>query len=264
MTDLATVTPGDVDAALAACGVNGGDVLFLHGDAIVTAEFPPATPEERCDRLIEAILMRLGPAGTLVMPTFTYSFTCSEPFDVRHSPSAVGAISERFRNWPGVLRSCNPMFSVAALGRFAHVFATSRANECFGRDTAFAKLHQLDARICCAGCSFDRATFVHYVEERAGVDYRFHKKFTGTVVQADGRRRQAICRYFVRDLDRDTATDLSRLRARLLETGKLSVSSIGRVAVVAVGAHDFFETATAMLKEDPRALIREGTNRRAA
>ena len=72
------------------------------------------------------------------------------------------------------------------------------------------------------------------------------------------------CRYFVRDLERDTATHLSRLRTKLQDAGKLSVSSIGRVGMVCVSAQDFFETASAMLAADPRALIREGGKRRAA
>jgi aminoglycoside 3-N-acetyltransferase len=264
VSDRAFLGPADVDNALAACGVGAGDVLFLHSDAILTAQFPPAAPEERYDMLIDAVLARLGDAGTLVMPTFTYSFTRDEPFDVDLSPSTVGTITEHFRKRQGVLRSANPMFSVAAFGRFAHVFATSRANECFGRDTAFAKLHQLDGKICCAGCSFDRATFVHYVEERSAVEYRSFKKFTGKVVRADGKPRQMTCRYFVRDLERDTATHLSRLRTKLQDAGKLSVSSIGRVGMVCVSAQDFFETASAMLAADPRALIREGGKRRAA
>ena len=58
--------------------------------------------------------------------------------------------------------------------------------------------------------------------------------------------------------------DLPRLRTKLVDTGKLSVSSIGRVGVACVSAHDFFETAMAMLDADPRALIREGGTRRAA
>ncbi len=264
MSDPDFLGPSDVDGALAACGVEAGDVLFLHSDAILTAQFPPSAPEERYDMLIDAVLERLGNAGTLVMPTFTYSFTRSEPFDVDHSPSTVGAITEHFRKRPGVLRSGNPMFSVAAFGRFAHVFANSRANECFGRDTAFAKLHQLDGKICCAGCSLDRSTFVHYVEERSAVEYRYFKKFTGKVARTDGIRRKMTCKYFVRDLERDTATDLSSLRARLQDAGKLSVSSIGRVGMVCVSAQDFFATAMAMLDADPRALIREGGERRAA
>jgi aminoglycoside 3-N-acetyltransferase len=256
--------PADVDDALAACGVEVGDVLFLHTDAIVTEQFPPSVPEERYDMLIDAVLARLWDGGTLVMPTFTFSFTRSEPFDIHQSPSTVGAISEHFRKRPGVLRSGNPIFSVAAFGRFAHAFAGSKSNECFGRDTAFAKLHQLNGKICCAGCSFDRATFVHYVEERNAVEYRSFKKFKGTLTQAGGKRRQMTCRYFVRDLERDTATDLSRLRTKLQDTGKLSVSSIGGVGLVCVSAQNFFETAAAMLQADPRALIREGGGRRAA
>ena len=69
----------------------------------------------------------LGEDGTLVVPTFNYSFTQGDVFDIRHSPSSVCVISEYFRNRTGVVRSSDPIFSVAAKGRHANRFADSNS-----------------------------------------------------------------------------------------------------------------------------------------
>lgn len=101
----------------------------LHGDTIVATQLRPMEAPESYNTLIDALLARIGVAGTLAMPTSTYSFTRSEPFDARHLSSMAGAITDHFGKRPGVLRSCNPMVSVAAFGRLAHVFAGSNVTD---------------------------------------------------------------------------------------------------------------------------------------
>jgi len=90
------------------------------------------------------------------------------------------------------------------------------------------------------------------------VDYRYFKIFTGRI--AGGPPTQ--CRYFVRDLTRDSQIDLRRLQERLAETGKLASVDIGRVKLLAVRALDFEQAARALLAEDPVSLIREGATLR--
>jgi aminoglycoside 3-N-acetyltransferase len=249
--------PGEVIHAFERCGIRSGDVVMVHSDALVAAQFPPMSAAARYDLLIDALLTLLGRDGTLVMPTFTYSFSRGETFDVRQSPSTVGAITEHFRHRSGVRRSLNPMFSVAAYGRHADEFAMADPSDCFGEQSAFAQLHVRDGKIVCIGCAFDRITFIHYVEQQIGVDYRYFKAFEGCVIDADCMMRTATVRCFVRDLDRNVITDLSPLRIRMSRNGNLTVGELGRVEMTAVRARDFHDDARALLAEGADALIRE-------
>ena len=252
--------PEHVVAALGACGIASGDLLMLHSDALVAAQFRGVPEQQRLDLVLDAVLAGLGPSGTLVVPTFTYSFTKGEVFDLDYSPSTVGRLTEHFRRRPGVLRSRHPLFSVAAQGPLAPAFAASATGDCFGPGTAFDLLHRHGGKIACLGCGFDRITFVHYVEQRAGVDYRYNKRFDG-LFRRDGFEQAASVSYLVRDLARDTPCDLGRLKRRLQDADKLRSAAVGRVGLLAVTAHDFFETASVLLAEDPAALIREGAGR---
>jgi len=252
-----TIAPSDIADAFRRCGVKRGDVLMLHSDALVLAQLPDMSTEDRYRVLFDSLADVLGPEGTLVVPVFTYSFCENETFDLRESPSTVGVLTEYFRNLPGVVRTPDPLFSVALRGPLANEFAAASPLDCFSGESVFGLLARHDAHIACLGCGFDRITFVHYVEQAAGVDYRYPKTFSGRIVEPDGARDMSVS-YFVRDLDRDTVTDTTRLKNRLADRGLLQETAIGRIGLNVVKADAFYLEARALLAEDPVALIREG------
>jgi len=252
-----SIEPRAVTQAFAECGVRPGDVLMLHSDALAAAQLATGTIEERMDALIEGVLAVLGETGTLVMPTFTYSATRDEPFDPENSPSTVGQITEHFRRRPGVLRSRHPIFSIAAVGTWAIQFADSDIHDCFGPGTAFGLLARHDAWLACLGCAFDRLTFVHHVEQMAAVDYRYFKAFRYELI-VKGVVETGTMRYFVRDIERNTATRLDRLKAALIENGALKTGAIGRAQLLCVRVSDFTATALTLLKTHSMALIEAG------
>jgi aminoglycoside 3-N-acetyltransferase len=253
------IAPGDITDALLSVGIKQGSILLVHADAIIAAHFQPVAKSQRLDLLIGAIEAAIGSLGTLVIPTFSYSFTKGEPFDVLNTPSAVGMVSEHFRALPGVCRSADPIFSFACRGHRAKELCSIQVRECFGPESVFAALHRWNACIVNLGCSMTRGgTFVHYVETAHGVDYRYKKKFSGTVIRPDEQKYDCSVVYNVRDLNRKSEADLRRLQARLTAEKKLHSRDVGRSQIMAVTAGDFFDTAWRMLEEDPTSLIAEG------
>jgi aminoglycoside 3-N-acetyltransferase len=254
-----TIAPSGVTDALMAIGVKPGSVAMVHADAIVAAQFPAMPNEQRLDLLIEAVEAALGDDGTLVIPAFSYSFTKGEPFDIDKTPSAVGMVSERFRNQPGVHRTADPIFSFACRGPLAQELCAIPVKECFGAQSVFAFLHRCNAHIVDLGCSMNRGgTFVHYVETAYGVAYRYKKAFSGTVISRTGEAAECSIVYNVRDLTRRSDADLGRLQKRLGDDGKLRTVQVGRSRIMAVTASDLFDTVWKMLDEDPVSLIAEG------
>jgi aminoglycoside 3-N-acetyltransferase len=252
-----TIVPSAVTDALLAVGVRRGGVVLVHPDAIVAAQFPPMA--NVLDILIEAMEAAIGGEGTLVMPTFSYSFTKGETFDVRNTPSAVGMVTERFRTRPSVRRTADPIFSFACRGPGAGELCAIPVKECFGAQSVFAALHRLNAHIVGLGCSLSRGgTFVHYVETAHNVDYRYNKTFSGKVISDSGEVSECSVVYNVRDLARKSDADLGRLQRQLADDGTLRVAELGRSRIMAVTAGDLFDTAWKMLDDDPLSLIAEG------
>ena len=257
MTGAETQLKQAVQTCLSGLQIARGDTLFLHSDAIVVAQFPGAETAAKIHALLDALEEFLGPEGTLVLPTFTYSFTKGEVFDRRSTPSTVGMITEIFRLRPGVVRNADPIFSMAASGAAREEFAQTSGRECFGSESTFALLRRRNAWIAGFGCIFN-TTFVHYVEKCFGVDYRFEKSFPGTLVDTDGSNRQTEASYYVRDLNRKSDSNLGRLRQRLVQANAFATADLGRVRAWAVRAGQFEEQAAALLRENGAALIEEG------
>ena len=125
--------------------------------------------------VVRALLARLGPEGTLVMPAATPEL--SDPngssdglppiFDVASTPTSMGAIAEAFRTYPGTLRSDHPLNSVCARGPLAQEIIGEHAlgfSEAEG--TPYEKLYDLAAHTLLLGVGFNRCTSLHFAESR--------------------------------------------------------------------------------------------------
>jgi len=73
--------------------------------------------EDGPQTVIDALLEVLGNDGTLIMPTFNFDFCKGEPWDVRNTPSHMGAMTNMVRQHPAAKRVFHPIYSFAILGK---------------------------------------------------------------------------------------------------------------------------------------------------
>ena len=246
----------DVAAAMRQAGVSPTDWVMLHGDAGVAAQLRSIEAARRLPHLLQQLVDFMA-CGTLLVPAFSYSFTKGEDFDAAHTPGNVGQFSEVFRSLPGVQRTRHPIFSLAAIGAGTPEVMNARLDDCFGPGTVFDLLNQHDAKIVCLGCDFSRITFVHYVEQRYGVAYRYSKAFSGQLID-DGQATPLTTQYLVRDLAIQSSCDLRWLKAEAIRRGVLKMGEVGRFPVTAISARQFLSLAFELLKQDEHALIEQG------
>jgi aminoglycoside 3-N-acetyltransferase len=247
----------DISRAFTELGIQQDDLVFLHGDAGVASQYREIPPPVRLNHLLNNIINFFGPDGTLVIPDFTYSFTRDIDFSVEDTPSSIGQFSETFRIHNKSIRSKNPLFSVSSIGKFQEIFQSSSSETCFGKNSAFDLLKKHNARIVCLGCDFNRITFTHFLEESYGVPYRYHKTFSGTVIDKEITYAQSTD-YFVRDLNIDSFCNLSYLKNSLSKNGLLHETDIGRFRIYSVSAVDFYEVGINLLNKNIYSLIQEG------
>jgi len=241
----------EVAGTFVGLGARRGDVVFSHSNI---AFFGLPRGQQSAAGAVETILGgifdAIGDEGTLVVPTFTYSFAKDQVFDREHSTSTCGTFAEAVRKRSGASRSSDPLFSVAAIGARASDFTADAPAECFGPDSVWARLIAADALI--ANLNLDAgSTLVHHVEKRLGVPYRHDKTFSGTIVE-NGKQRSAQAIYFVRDLERpDTAPKFEPFDAEARRRGAARNAHLGRGSIVAIRAHAVYELIESMLAVDP-------------
>ena len=116
------------------------------------------------------------------------------------------------------------------------------------------QLHKLNAKIILF--NFDLGTsFVHYVEQKLKVEYRYIKYFTGKVIK-DSNEYEDTFDFFVRYLDRDVAVNLSKLHDYLHSTGKMKCVLLNeKYKLMQFRCNDIYQAVIGNLKTDPYFLL---------
>ena len=90
------------------------------------------------------------------------------------------------------------------------------------------------------------------------VPYRYMKSFQGTVVD-NGLSSTIDLIYFVRDQNQSSSIDWQRLRQRLIQSGRMTQSPVGRLPLYAVQTRCLKNEIMEIIKDDPRGLVLCGT-----
>ena len=197
------------------CGIQPGDTVLVHSSLKRTLTEHNTTPQAVMESFIEAA----GPEGTVLFPLFNFDFTKGVPFDIRNTPSQMGALTEAARLHPGAVRSGHPIYSFAIIGLNAEKFKVDNFSG-YGADSPFGILRELDGKIAVLDLAdLNSMTFYHHIEEMHEVDYRFHKKFTAPYTNIHGETSERTYGLFVRDLERGVTTDVDPMGELLWQKG---------------------------------------------
>jgi aminopeptidase-like protein/aminoglycoside N3'-acetyltransferase len=216
---------------------------------------------DACELLLGALQDVVGSTGTLLVPTYTFSFCRGEPYDPDQTPTTGGLWSpsaeflEYFRKLPGAVRSRDPIHSVTALGPNAAALVSDVAPTCFGADSVFDRLRRAGGKICLLGLPLEEATFRHHAEEVAGVPFRFRKLFTG-MAREHGKVRKVGWIYSVRILADNGFPDGDRLEQEARCRGVCRAAVVGTSQLLAVDARDYFDLTLEFLSRDPWSTAR--------
>lgn len=190
---------------------------------------------------------------TLLIPTFTYSFTKSGVFHRQFSKSETGRFSEELRLESPKNRTKDPIFSfIDSKDYFKELdYDYSKA---FGLGSFLDLLSKQDFVV--ANYNLDElvTTHLHYIESKYSVPYRFVKFFKGVIL--DNQQEEATnYEYLVRRLDVDTTWNRAKIKDDLLKADILKKNNVDGVNVYVYLASeaDFFWKEK--IKENPDYLI---------
>ncbi|NQU11067.1 AAC(3) family N-acetyltransferase [bacterium] len=148
-----------------------GDCLVVHS-SFKSLGLTSASPAD----VVASLLDWLGPSGTLVMPTFTYSYAGAwnaTPYRPDQTPGVLnGVLAETLRAWPGACRSGHPTYSVAACGQHAMRLTQRReTGRPLGKGSAYDEACRLGAKVLLLGVGHIRNSMLHHAEAVAELPY---------------------------------------------------------------------------------------------
>lgn len=242
---------------LAALGVEPGQLLMLHvsmrslGFVVVGAV-----------TLLDALIDRLGPTGTLMMPA--HSTDLSDPatwtnppipvawvdtvretmpaYDPARTPTwGIGTVPELFRTWPGTLRSDHPAVSLAARGPLAaQLVGTHPLDDPHGEMSPLARAYDLGVKILLLGVGWSSATLLHLAERRASP--KAEPVLSGAPILRDGQRVWTQYRDYESDPDRFAAVGDA-----LSAAGQVTAGTIGSARALLVDGRAAVDIGSALL-----------------
>ncbi|EZH71347.1 hypothetical protein ATO12_08130 [Aquimarina atlantica] len=191
--------------------------------------------------VVEALVELIGEKGTLVMPAATPY--CLHPtqwgddnipkkwstkiaknlplFNIKNTPTTMGAIPETFRNWNGSLRSNHPISSVSARGAMAkdiveeHNLVLSESI-----NTPYEKIYNNDFKILLLGVGFNRCTMLHFGESLSNNPRLTKSKYQ---IIEDNRKKWVE----IADMANDNSTYFPQIGKEFLELKRVRVGKIG-------------------------------------
>lgn len=253
---MADYTPAELRAVLEDLPISRGDTLFSHSNlGFFGRPYGVGSSDEVCRLFVESVIERIGPEGTLVVPTFTYSFPKGEVFDPDATASDMGMFSEWVRRHAEAQRSLDPCYSVAAIGGAATGLTADTPENSFGRGSFFDRFYHAGGKVL--NFNFDAgSTFVHYVERCLDVPYRFDKTFTGRIlVRGEGRAER--CTIWVRYKSDDALVAAFEPFDRIArQKGLFETRPLGRGEVGVISAKDTFNLIADTLSTRPLFLTR--------
>ncbi|MBN4077515.1 AAC(3) family N-acetyltransferase [bacterium AH-315-C20] len=170
-----TLSKDDLIRELKNIGIVKGDHVLVHSSLSKIGYM-----EEGPKTLVDALLELIGEEGTVLMPTspnnvFQLNYIRNTPnFDVRNSPSKLGAITEYFRKLPGARRSIHPTEPVSAIGALADYFTKDHLGEItpYTEKSPFYRLSEKEGKILYVGVTLAMAgTNLHTMED--AVDFKY-------------------------------------------------------------------------------------------
>lgn len=244
-------TPEDLAAALEKLPIEKGDILFLHSNiGFFGRAEGVADKESLCGMFFDALMQRMGCKGTVVVPSFTYSFPRRQTFELSLEAPEMGLFAEWIRQRPEARRSLDPSYSVAAIGDKADLLTEDAPQNSFSKAGFFGRFAHENGLIL--NLNFDAgSTFLHYLEREMDVPYRFDKTFEG-VIRNDGMETLCENTIYVRYLSSDlTAPAFEPFHREATERGYFKTQPLGRGSFGSIRAGDCDKLLADILPQRP-------------
>jgi len=230
-------------------GIKKTDNVFIHSSMKSIGEV-----EGGADTVLDVFCEYLAENGNIALPSHSWASINDEHniFDPAKEPSCVGILTEIFRKRGGVLRSLHPTHSISIAGKDKEYFVKNEhlIDTPCGRAGCWGKLLDMDFKIIFLGCSTQRNTYLHGVEEWLNVPGRLTEEYHKyKIVMPDGT-------LFDRDLKRhynkngDISGHYDRIQPYMEEKGLAVKGRFGSADCVAERAADIYDVTSELLRKN--------------
>ncbi|EAI4828556.1 TPA: AAC(3) family N-acetyltransferase [Campylobacter lari] len=239
----------DLIQALKKLGIKKGDIICIHSE-IYNLGIPLADNKILLQQILESFEEVVGSDGTIIMPTFTYSFCNKEIYDKVNSITKIGTLNEFFRKQKDVKRTNDPIFSFAIKGAKEELFLKD-TESCFGVNSVYDILTKNAGKLIFFGnWELEGMTYFHYLEELAQVSYRYYKLFSGKIADENGMVKEWNINFYCRNTKKNSIASLKIVLNLLSCKNKINIIKYAGATISLMNIIDIYKECLKKLKDD--------------
>ncbi len=200
-------------------GINKGDPVWIASDmkSLIYTCLENGDDTD-LNVLLDAVMDLITPEGTLMIPVFNWDFCKGKAFDINKTPCRTGSLGKIALKRKDFIRTKHPIYSFAVWGKDAELLAGMDNLSSFGSNSPFSYCREKNAKNVFIDVPPQHSfTFVHYVEQMKGVDYRYLKNFTADYTDENGVTTKRTYSMNVRCLDRDIFLTIYPFEKRFMD-----------------------------------------------
>ncbi len=155
--------------------------------------------------------------GNIAVPSYSYSYTKNDVYDILNTPSDLGGVSEFLRKNNKLKRTLDANFSYLLFGMgFSSRHFRIDNYSSFGKNSLIDEVYNKNGYLGVVGNVWEHLTEVHYLEKRLNVPYRIDKIFKGSIIDINRDVYNSNIVYFCRDLNLDYSASLLQLKKDII------------------------------------------------
>lgn len=207
-------------------------------------------------KLLDTIIEVLGPQRTLLLPTYTLSFTRTRKFDYKNSKPETGILSEVFLQNANTRRTLSAMNSYGVQGPLADQICRIHGQTLWGKGSVMEWIQQHNVRICVLGLPWhESCTFFHYPEEFTRVPYRYYKAFRGAWCNDAREMREWTEVMYVRPLDINVEYRWEIIAEEMARRDMILSAHSKEIPMESAKAQHILDVSLDLLRDDPYAFL---------
>lgn len=250
-----------------AVGIKPGDTIYLGINLGKTfSSYKKTLFKERnllsiknkCSQLIlDSLKKAVGNQGTIIIPTFSFSFIKQKKFDIKNTPSTLGFFENFFLKQKKIKRSPHPIYSISVWGKNKKIIKPC-GKFSFGINSPFANFLDYNVKFLNIGCRWvETCTYVHHLEHLNGFNHRFYKPTTGKIKL---NKHSLTDTYYnpVRFFSLKSHKAEYKIEKSLIKNNKIKKIN-KKFYCSAINAKDIYDIGLKILKEKPSFFMSKKT-----
>ena len=183
--------------------------------------------------IIQYLKEKIGPKGTLVVPSYNWEFCKGKGFNYKNTKSICGSLSNLCLKDKEFKRTKNAIYSFLVYGKYKNILCDYEHKNCFDHDSPFGFLIEKQSNLLVLGLDYKNSyTLVHSAEQEVGVNYRYFKNFKGDYINQNNEISKKEFIMYVRDLKKAKSTVIDhKLDAELNKNYAYQKSNVENVSV---------------------------------